>query len=135
MSGNPFHDPKTGEFSSGDGGSAGADSARIDRARGLTPGAGAGGTAGHELAAIDMAKHMSADANDRRFHLSFEYKNPKFEKPSTGNQVVMAPTLEAAASYIARERGLKNITIKSRHLTGKPASEAETINKKFEFGK
>lgn len=55
--GNPNHDPKTGEFSSGDGGSAGASHARIDSSRGVTPGAGNGGTAGRGLAQVDQTKH------------------------------------------------------------------------------
>ena len=74
---------------------------------------------------------------DRRFHLSYEYTNPEKGWKNSGDQVVHASSIEQAVKQIARNidlEGLKEITVKKRHFSGKPASESEVIGKAFKVG-
>jgi hypothetical protein len=65
---------------------------------------------------------------DMRFHLSFEYELNG--KNSCGEEVVVNDDgLEAAAMVMARSRGVSSIFVKKRFFSGKPASQAEIINR------
>lgn len=66
-----------------------------------------------------------------RFHLSFEYESNG--RKSSGEQVVINDTgLDDAAMTIARERGVSSIFVKKRFFSGKPANQAEVINRRFD---
>lgn len=67
-----------------------------------------------------------------RFHLSFDYSS-KHDKRVSGDQVVIADTLDQAVRHIARDRSLRTIHIRKRYWSGKPASDAETIDREFTF--
>jgi hypothetical protein len=70
--------------------------------------------------------------DDRRWGLSFKYKNPEKGFENSGFEVVHASSMEEAAKRLMRDRGLKEITItKLRGREGEPASAAEVINKTF----
>lgn len=69
-----------------------------------------------------------------RFHLSFDYQHRNDScARSSGEQVVVRDTLEEAVRHIARDRGLSSIHVRKRYFSGKPASEAEVIDRNFEF--
>lgn len=65
-----------------------------------------------------------------RFHLSFDYQNPRGTR-SNGDQVVIADTMDEAVRRIALERGVSALHVRKRHFYGKPASESEVIEKTF----
>lgn len=65
-----------------------------------------------------------------RFHLLFEYEINGRKR--SGEQVVVNDTgIEDAARVIARERGVNSVFVKKRFLLGKPAKDAEIIDKMF----
>lgn len=68
-----------------------------------------------------------------RFHLSFDYQRLEHSSRSSGDHVVIADNLDEAVLRIARDRGLKSIHIRKRFFSGKPAGDAEIINRDFQF--
>lgn len=72
-----------------------------------------------------------------RYHLSYEYQNYLRGWVNNCDKVVIADSLEEAVSVIAREvkdslPKLSSIRIKKRFFTGRPAGEAEIINRDFQ---
>lgn len=63
-----------------------------------------------------------------RYHLSFEYKHPARTYSNSGDQVVIADSLNDAIRWIAQARGLTTLHVRKRHFLGKPASESEIID-------
>ncbi len=68
----------------------------------------------------------------QRFHLSFDYQGKHTDR-SSGEQVVTATCLRDAVYQIANERYLTSIHIRKRYHLGKPAKDAEIIDRDFEF--
>lgn len=67
-----------------------------------------------------------------RYQLSFSYQGKHFIR-STGQQVVIADSLNEAVTRIMKERNLIEIIIHKRFFYGKPANECEIIERKFEI--
>jgi hypothetical protein len=63
------------------------------------------------------------------FHLTFDYPD-RLGATVTGSQVVIADSLEAAAEYIASQRGLASIHARRRILP----DGVEMIGRNFTFG-
>lgn len=81
----------------------------------------------------EVVRREETDAGgDRRFHLLFAYINER-GTVSSGEQVVMARDLGQAAVRIAQERGVDQLFVRKRFLSGKPASQAELYNRVFDI--
>ena len=68
----------------------------------------------------------------RRFHILFSYPNGSGGVAS-GDQVVMARDLGQAAVRVAEERGVAQLLVRKRFFYGRPASDAEVINRVFDI--
>lgn len=77
-----------------------------------------------------MVGETGAAGQQQRFHLLFRYE-VRPGHGSSGEQVVIAASLQEAAERIMRERGISSLRVRKRFHFGRPASEANIIERDF----